>query len=157
MSLKVKLLRKLTRKPYGLARFRVGRTKYSKIVRFDKDQVEWYGGTYIFNKDSITIEKGAGNKKAYNVGEWANHEEGFPVIEFDVNSAVPIYYQSDPQGNLPTAKSIQATIKKWIIATEMELMRKTRSKLMLALMITLIMVLANLGITIYMLVKLTGN
>lgn len=159
MSFKVKLLRKLTKKPYGLAKFRVGRSLYSKIVNFAKDQCEWMGGTYQFERGAITIEKPAGKgikgqKNIYNEKDWANYEEGFPIVIFDVNSAKPLRYEGDPQSaDMPTSKAIQSTMKKELAAFEAELMRKQRSKLMQAILITLIFSMVSMMLSIYLLIK----
>jgi len=156
MSWKVKMLRRLTRRPYGIAKFRVGRTWYSKIVRFDNDACEWYGGKYIFARNAITIEKGVGNKKVYDARTWVDNEEGFPIIFFDVNSAVPIHVVDETKGSLPGAKAIQATIKKEIAAFEAEMMRKQRSKIMLAIIIVLLLTFVNFGLTYYAITKVDG-
>lgn len=153
--MKVKLLRKLLRKPYGLAKFRVGRTWYSKIVNFTQDSCEWFSGMYSFNRDLITIEKSAGNKKVYRQSEFVNFEEGFPIIYFDVNSGVPLHFEGDKAtSTMPTAKTIQATVKKWIIASELEMMRKQKNKLMLAMMIVVIFSMIGMFVGIYGIMKM---
>jgi hypothetical protein len=146
MSFKVKLLRKLTKRPYGLAKFKVGRTLYSKVVRFDKDSTEWMGGKYVFDKGLIHIEK-SGNKKTFNGQSFETWEEGYPIIYFDAKSAVPTAFISEKDQRLPTAKAIQQTIKKEIATFEAEMMRKTRSKLMLGIMIVLIISLVAIGVS----------
>jgi hypothetical protein len=153
ISFKVKLMRKLTKRPYGLAKFRVGRTWYSKMVRFGHDSILWNGGKYMFVKQTVIIEKEAGKKKIFNVNEWADYEEGYPVIYFDVNNAIPLHFEGDMIDKLPTPRAIQSTIKKEIASFEAEVMRKTRSKLMLLALFTIIMVLINIGITYYTLSK----
>jgi hypothetical protein len=153
ISYKVKLYRKLTKRPYGLAKFRVGRTWYSKMVRFGNDSIIWHGGKYMFVKQTVIIEKGAGNRKVYNMNEWADYEEGYPVIYFDVNNAIPLHFEGDMIDKLPTPRAIQSTIKKEIASFEAEVMRKTRSKLMLLALFTMIMVLINIVIAYYTLQK----
>ena len=150
MSFKIKMMRKLLKKPYGLANFRVGRTVYTKIVNFSKDTIVWGDGFYIFDKNAITIEKNAGKtkeKNVYNTNSWAHWEEGFPVIEFDANSCTPRYW-SENKNNLPTSQAIQATNKKWIAATEAEIMRKQKNKLLMAIMIGIVMSVVTMGVAI---------
>lgn len=137
-------MRKLTKRPYGLAKFKVGRTVYSKIVRFDKDTTEWMGGKYVFDKNSIVIEKSA-SKKVYSFKDFETWEEGIPVIYFDVMSAIPIRFSGDKTEGIPTAKAIQSTIKKEMATYEAEMMRKTRSKLMLGIMILVIISLVMIA------------
>lgn len=157
MSIKVKLLRMLTKKPFGLAKFRVGNTWYSKIVNFTQDSCEWFGGLYGFNRDWIVIEKGAGNKKQYKQSDYVNFESGFPIIYFDVNSGIPLHFEGDrATSTLPTAKTVQATVKKWIIASELEMMRKQKNKLMLAIMISVIFSMIAMFVGIYSIIKM-GN
>lgn len=160
MSLKVKLLRMLTKRPYGLAKFRVNRTLYSKIIRFDKDNTEWMGGKYWFNKELVTIETSAGRgvdikaedgtkKTVYNLKDWAVYEEGFPVVYFDANNAVPLHFIETKLEGLPTPKAIQASLKKEMATYEAEVMRKTRSKLMLGIMMCVILLMIIMGLQIY--------
>jgi hypothetical protein len=154
MSWKIKMLRLITKRPYGMAKFRVGRTWYSKIVRFDQDACEWYGGKYMFARNAITIEKSAGNRKVYDARDWVDNEEGYPIIFFDVNSAVPMRVTDESKGQLPGAKAIQATIKKEIAAFEAEMLRKQKGKLMLALIIVLLVSMVNFGLTYYAITKI---
>lgn len=156
MSIKVKLLRKLTHRPYGLAKFRIGKTWYSKMVRFDQDTTTWYGGIYQFNKNAIMIEKGAGNKKVYDQKEWVNYEEGFPVIFFDANNAVPLQWQQIQLPGMPSAQAIQSSLKKELAAFEAELMRKQRSKLFQVLIIVLLLTLVTFGLTYWGISKTDG-
>ena len=157
MSIKVKMLRLLTKRPYGLAKFRVGNTWYSKIVNFTRDSCDWFGGMYSFNRDLITIEKGAGNRKSYRQSDYVNFESGYPILYFDVNSGVPLHFEGDKStSSLPTAKAMQSTVKKWIIASEMEMMRKQKNKIMTAIIIGIIMSLICMCVSIYLVIKL-GN
>lgn len=165
MSMKVKLLRKLTKRPYGLAKFKVNRTLYSKIIRFDKDNTEWMGGKYWFNKEMVTIETDAGKgvkeagtdgvkKSVYNTNNWAVYEEGFPVVYFDANNAVPMHFNETKLEGLPTPKAIQASIKKEMATYEAEVMRKTRSKLMLGIMLCVILLMCVVGLQVYNLLEI---
>ncbi len=153
MSMKVKLLRKLTRRPYGLAKFRVGKTWYSKMVRFDKDTTTWFGGIYQFNKNMITIEKGVGNRKVYDQKDWVQYEEGFPIIMFDVNNPIPLNPTAQDLPGMPTAQAIQSSLKKEIAAFEAELMRKQRSKLFQIMIIVLLMSMVTFGISYWAVTK----
>lgn len=108
----------------------------------------------MFVKQTVIIEKGAGNRKVYNLNDWADYEEGYPVIYFDVNNAIPLHFEGDLIDKLPTPRAIQSTIKKEIASFEAEVMRKTRSKLMLLALFTMIMVLINIGITYFVLQKI---
>ena len=157
MSIKVKLLRLITKRPYGLARMRVGRTWYSKIIRFDKDSFTWYDGKYIIEKNAVVIEKGAGNRKIYDLKEWSNYTEGFPVVYFDANNAKPLVFERNPlDNNLPTAHAIQATIKKEIAAFEAEMLRKQRSKLQTLMIITLVFAAMAFFASAYTVIKVAS-
>jgi len=55
--LKLKSMRFLLRKPYGIAYFKIDRVFFSKIIRFDKESVKTENGLWTFEKDKIYVER----------------------------------------------------------------------------------------------------
>ena len=56
---KLSALRFFTKRPYGIAYFKIDKFLFSKIVRFDKESVKTANGLWTFEKDKIYVDKDA--------------------------------------------------------------------------------------------------
>lgn len=57
--IKLSMLRFLTKRPYGIAYFKINKNLFSKIIRFDKETIRTKDGIWTFDKDLIYVEKDA--------------------------------------------------------------------------------------------------
>lgn len=133
ISIKVKLLRKFLRRPYGEAKFKLGKNIYTKMIRFDKDSIKTDNGMWIFDKGKIYVERGGvkadkdtEGKKIVDFIAW---QEGYPIIYLDQNDMIPLHFQNEKYDGVRSPKNVQAVIGKEVSASEAEIMRKTRSKI----------------------------
>lgn len=55
--LKLKMMRFLLRKPFGIAYFKINKNLFSKIIRFDKETIRTADGIWTFDKDLIYVER----------------------------------------------------------------------------------------------------
>jgi len=150
MSMKVKFMRKMLKRPYGIVYFKLKKTLYPKIMDFSKDSATVNGGFYILEKDSIVIQKD-GTKKNYKIEDFQSWNEGYPILFFDVNDCIPLRFEHDlDRGEVtrPHPQAIQAIIKKELQAAEAEIMRKQRSVLFRIMVVVLIAAVFNFFFTI---------
>lgn len=144
MSVKVKLMRKLLKKPYGIAYFKMKNTLYPKVMNFAKDSVNVNNGFYVMDKGSIIVEV-EGVKKEFKLQEYQSWKEGYPILFFDVNDCIPLRFENDmrSENDRVHPQAIQAIIKKELQAAEAEIMRKQRSTLFKIMVV--VMLIAVLG------------
>ena len=145
MSIKVKLLRKLTRRPYGEAKFKLGKNIYTKMIRFDSDSIKTNNGMWIFDKNKIYVERG-GVKKEHDQIDFLAWQEGYPVIHLDQDDMIPLHFSNEKYDGVRNPKNVQAIIGKEMSANEAEIMRKTRSKI--ETYVKVVVVLTAIGLVI---------
>lgn len=129
MSIKVKLLRKFLRKPYGEAKFKLGKNIYTKIVRFDKDSIKTDNGIWIFDKNKVYVERGGVKNETGGLINFLSWQEGYPIIYLDQNDMIPLHFQNEEYIGVRNPTNVQAVIGKEVSASEAEIMRKSRSKI----------------------------
>ena len=176
--LMLKLKRKITGKPYGIAYFKIGRTEYPKVINFNKDVVHTKYGTWTIDKDKLYFEKEFNaiksknnspigeeekafferlkfrqdnNKKEWNIDQFQDWREGFPVIHLDMLNASPAYFDTD-RGTFKNAtpQNIEATMGKEKTAFEWEVLKKRKDKIFLMLLILLIITIISVSMNVMM-------
>lgn len=149
----VKVLRAITRRPYGIAYFKIGKNIYPKIVRFDQDLIRTKQGAWVIENDKIYFEKTLksspdetqteqtrlGSTK-YKMTKFQTWTEGFPIIFLDLSKTQPIYFEND-KGDYPkaTPKNIEATLGKEKAAAEWEMMNKQKNRIQTYLLVCILL------------------
>ncbi len=136
-------MRALTRKPYGVAYFKVNRQFYPRVIRLDKDSIKTSKGIWIIDHSKIYMENSAAKedkyeessvdsenrvveKKEYNMVDFYTFNQGIPIIFFDYNDMVPLSFQNEPFEGTRNPFVVEAAVAKEISASEAELMRKNK-------------------------------
>lgn len=137
----VKIKRSLTKKPYAIARFKIGKNVYPRIIRLDKDVIKVKGGMYFVDKGSVYFEHNDKKlSKIGNIEEFVDYEEGVPTINFDVNDILPLRFEKEEtKSGSRNPFAIEAIIAKEIAAAEAEMMRKNKSKLAKMMIVNIIL------------------
>ena len=151
MSMKVKLMRKFLKRPYGIVYFKLKNTLYPKVMNFSKDSVTVNNGFYVLEKGSIIIEV-EGVKKEFKLAEYQSWKEGYPIMFFDVNDCIPLKFQNDVtegETHRPHPQAIQAIIKKELQAAEAEIMRKQRSTLFKIMVVVMLVCILGFVFSLY--------
>lgn len=145
---KIKLLRKMTRKNFGIMKFIFPKNIIKPIVvDFDKDIIRFKKGTYFIEDSAIKIEKETEPAKEIPIKEEnLFFEEGIPTIYFDVNDCAPVTFTNEKteiKYRLPTR--ISATLDKEIAIEKARAMKAFASKQN----IMLIVLIAMAGLSLY--------
>jgi hypothetical protein len=153
MYLKVKVLRALTRRPFGIAKFRSrGKTIFSKIVRFDVDTIKTRNGVYLFDRNKVYIEKDGKRDKEFDISSNSEMDTGVPVIYFDLEDMIPLNFVPEAPDSIKGSRNpfqAQATLKKEIALAEAETISKVKSKQDKLLKIAIILVIVVAGISFF--------
>jgi hypothetical protein len=163
MIWKAKLLRLLTRKPWGLAYFIVKRQLYPKLIRLDRDSVRTNEAIYIIEKSKVFVEapgtgservreefrdKATGsliNAKEYDMTEFYTYTQGIPVIFFDHADMIPVKFEHDKYEGTRNPFAVNATLSKELAAMEAEMLRKTKSTIVKYVMISMVLGVIAIG------------
>jgi len=150
MLFRAKILRALTKKPYGVAYFKVGKQLYPRLIRLDRDSIRFGNGIWIIDHSKVYIENseikpekpekpgkqlpeidsrtGQPIRREFNMVDFYNYSQGIPVIFFDYNDMVALKLEGDKFEGTRNPFVVEATIDKELSASEAEMMRKTKSK-----------------------------
>ncbi len=154
MIWKAKMLRAITRKPYGVAYFKINKNEYPKLIRLDNDTIKTSKGVYIIDHSKVYIEQDAMKpekfeevtykddkpveRKEFNMTDFYTYRQGVPIIYFDYNDMIPLKFENDPFEGTRNPFAVENAISKEISAAEAELMRKTKSKVIKYVLVNII-------------------
>jgi heme/copper-type cytochrome/quinol oxidase subunit 2 len=146
-SFRVKLLRRMTRRNYGVIKFiHSNRLIKPVIANLDQDIVRFADGIYIIDKHSIKRE-GEEEPSNHKIEEHKiKFEEGIPTIYYDIGDIMPVDFQGQEKTpeterfRLPT--QVSATLNKEIAVEKAKVMKafkRTQDMMMLAILCLLVL------------------
>lgn len=140
ITMRIKVLRTITKKNLGIVNIVSGNQVFRIIKDFNNDMIELNKNLYYLKKDKIYNDKD--EVLAELKDENIKFIGGIPSIYFDLKNLLPVKFYEDKIEVTP--EELSAPIKAWIITKEAELLRWKR-----ATQISLIVLIAVVGIAIY--------
>jgi hypothetical protein len=132
---KVKFLRKLKRKPLGIAFFFAGNELFYKIIDLSKDVVRVKGGVFLNIPEFhyVLKQKVEGKEPTPELIQDLHYKDGIPCVFYDFRSLTPLVFEKTLEKADKTIfalpEQVEAILRKELVLTEAEILNLQKKKI----------------------------